>query len=155
MSSDRPVVFLTGATGFVGGALLRLLSGSISRHFVLLTRRPGNLEELNHPGHFSVLQGDITRRHFGLNDQIYSEIAKQITEVIHCAADTWFGISLQAAREVNTVGTQRVLMFAGRCRRLEKFAYVSTVYVVGRSSGHFPESRIRHENGFCNAYQQS
>jgi nucleoside-diphosphate-sugar epimerase len=29
------------------------------------------------------------------------------------------------------------------------------VYVVGRSSGCFPEARIRHQNGFCNAYQQS
>jgi len=155
MSNDRPVVFLTGATGFVGGALLRLLSASISRQFVLLTRKPEKLGKVSHPGHSSVLQGDINRLHFGLSEATYAEIAEQTTEIIHCAADTRFGNSLEAAREVNTTGTEEILKFAGRCPSLEKFAFISTVYVVGRSSGHFSESRIRHENGFCNAYQQS
>jgi nucleoside-diphosphate-sugar epimerase len=62
---------------------------------------------------------------------------------------------LHGAREVNTSGTQRILEFASQCRNLKKFAYISTIYVVGRSSGCFPESRIRHQNGFCNVYQQS
>jgi len=38
---------------------------------------------------------------------------------------------------------------------VEKFAYISTVYVAGRSTGRFFESRLRHQNGFCNTYQQS
>lgn len=153
MSDER--LFLTGATGYVGGALLGLLSRGARRRFVLLTRRPEQLEKVSRPGLFSVLQGDITRPHFGLSDHTYAELAEQITEIIHCAADTRFAIPLQAAREVNTEGTQTILDFAVRCRRLKKFAYLSTVYVVGRSSGCFPESRIRHQNGFCNAYQQS
>jgi len=153
MSDER--LFLTGATGYVGGALLGLLSRGTSRQFVLLTRRPEQLEKVSRPGHFSVLQGDITRPHFGLSNHTYAELAEQITEIIHCAADTRFSISLPAAREVNTEGTQTILDFAVRCRQLKKFAYLSTVYVVGRSTGCFPESRIRHQNGFCNAYQQS
>jgi nucleoside-diphosphate-sugar epimerase len=52
-------------------------------------------------------------------------------------------------------GTQHVLDFASECRQLQKFAYVSTVYVVGRSTGHFREDLVSHQNGFCNAYQQS
>src|SRR5215475_12589224 len=153
MSDER--LFLTGATGYVGGVLLGLLSRHTARQFVLLTRQPEQLENVSRPGLFSVLQGDITRPHFGLNDHTYAELTEQITEIIHCAADTRFGISLQAAREVNTKGTQTILDFAVRCRQLKKFAHLSTVYVVGRSTGCFPESRIRHQNGFCNAYQQS
>ena len=153
MSNER--LFLTGATGYVGGALLRVLSRGTPRQFVLLTRRREQLEKVCPPGHFSLLQGDITRPHFGLGDHTYAELAEQITEIVHCAADTRFGISLEAAREINTEGTQTVLDFAVRCRQLKKFGYVSTVYVVGRSTGCFPESRIRHQNGFCNAYQQS
>ena len=153
MSDER--LFLTGATGYVGGALFGLLSRRTPRQFVLLTRRPEQLEKVSRPGLFRVLQGDITRPRFGFTDHTYAELAEQITEIIHCAADTRFGISLQTAREVNTEGTQTILDFAVRCRQLKKFAYLSTAYVVGRSTGYFPESRIRHQNGFCNAYQQS
>jgi nucleoside-diphosphate-sugar epimerase len=153
MSNAR--LLLTGATGYVGGALLGLLSGGAPRQFVLLTRRPEQLEKVGRLGHFSLLKGDIARPHFGLSDHTYAELAEQVTEIIHCAADTHFGISLQAAREINTEGTQTILDFAVRCRQLKKFAHLSTVYVVGRSAGYFSESRIRHQNGFCNAYQQS
>ncbi len=153
MSCER--LLLTGATGYVGGALLGLLSGSTARQFVLLTRRPEQLERVGRLGQFNLVQGDILRPRFGLSDHTYAELAEQITEIIHCAADTRFGISLQAARQVNTEGTQTILDFAVRCRRLKKFAHLSTVYVVGRSAGCFSESRIRHQNGFCNAYQQS
>lgn len=148
-------LLLTGATGSVGGALLGLLSQGFPRQFVLLTRRPERFEKVSRHGHFSLLQGDITLPHFGLSEHTYAGLAEQITEIIHCAADTRFSTSLQAAREINTTGTQTILDFALRCRQLKKFAYLSTVYVVGRSTGCFPESRIRHQNGFCNAYQQS
>lgn len=148
-------LFLTGATGSVGGALLGLLSQGTPREFVLLTRRPERFQKFSRLRHFSLLQGDITLPHFGLSDHTYAGLTEQTTEIIHCAADTRFSTSLPAAREINTEGTQTILNFARRCRQLKKFAYLSTVYVVGRSTGYFPESRIRHQNGFCNAYQRS
>ena len=55
----------------------------------------------------------------------------------------------------NTVGTHNLLTFARSCRRLEKLAHISTVYVVGRSTGYFDEAPLRHDNGFCNTYQWS
>lgn len=152
---SREVLFFTGATGYVGGTLLRLLSRAVPRQFVLLTRQPAKLAEFSQDPDFLVLRGDITLPYFGLSDRTYAEFAEQVTEIIHCAADTRFSNSLQGARTVNTQGTQRVLDFASRCRQLKKFAYISTLYVVGRSSGCFSESRVRHRNGFCNAYQQS
>jgi nucleoside-diphosphate-sugar epimerase len=151
MHNER--IFITGATGLVGRSLIRLLSRSTHRRFVLLTRGPE--KEFSEASDFVVLRGDITRPRFGFSDHTYAELTEQITGIIHCAADTRFGVSLQNARQVNTAGTQAILHFAGRCRQLRKFAHVSTLYVVGRSNGCFPESRIRHQNGFCNAYQQS
>jgi len=44
---------------------------------------------------------------------------------------------------------------ASKCRHLEKFGYISTVYVVGRMAGCFSEDIVRHESGFYNSYQQS
>jgi thioester reductase-like protein len=148
------VLLLTGASGLVGGGLLTLLSGN-KRGF-LLTREPQKLAAgLNRIDHFTVLKGDLTRPHLGLDDRTHAELKNSITEIIHCAADTRFGISLESARGINTAGTQKVLELASGCLRLQKFAFISTVYVVGRSAGYFSEDRIRHQNGFCNTYQQS
>jgi nucleoside-diphosphate-sugar epimerase len=156
MLKDEPVLLLTGATGLIGGALLELLPGSKPRRFTILTRQPEKLEDRNWNGSPGVvLRGDITRPRFGLDDGTYVELKHSTTEIIHCAADTRFGIPLECARKVNTAGTGEVLALASQCRRLQKFAYISTVYVVGRSTGYFSEEPIRHQNGFCNAYQQS
>jgi len=48
-----------------------------------------------------------------------------------------------------------VLDFAAQCRDLQKFAFISTVYVAGRASGNFGEDLIHHDNGFSSSYQQS
>jgi nucleoside-diphosphate-sugar epimerase len=74
---------------------------------------------------------------------------------VHCAAETRFDLPLEEARAINTYGTRQLLDLARRCERLEKFAHLSTVYVVGRSTGVTPEAPLQHNNGFCNSYQQS
>src|SRR5262249_30743741 len=154
MVEDSSVLLLTGATGLVGSGLLTQFSGK-RRRFILLSREPQTLATLSRANGSTMLKGDVTRPHLGLNDRTYAELKCSITEIIHCAADTRFGISLNSARETNTAGTREVLDLAFQCARLQKLAYISTVYVVGRSAGYFPEDRIIHQNGFCNSYQQS
>jgi long-chain acyl-CoA synthetase len=106
-------------------------------------------------GPVRVLRGDITLPQLGFDDETYAQLTRSTSEIIHCAADTRFGIAPDCASRVNVAGTQQVISFAAQCSQLQKFAYVSTVYVVGRSSGYFREELIQHENGFSNAYQQS
>jgi thioester reductase-like protein len=108
MLNKQPIVFVTGATGLVGGALVKLLTRSSPRRFVLLSRRTDKLKEFSQVAGFSVLRGDITCPYFGLDNQTYTALAEQITEIIHCAADTRFGVALQYAREVNTAGPKRL-----------------------------------------------
>jgi nucleoside-diphosphate-sugar epimerase len=155
MFEDGSFLLLTGATGLVGSALVKLLSGSKPRRFALITRQPEKLKSFSRIGGCSVLGGDITRPQIGLDDESYAELKHGITEIIHCAADTRFAASLECARKTNVAGTQQVLDLASECRQLQKFAYISTVYVIGRSTGHFGEDLVSHQNGFCNAYQQS
>src|SRR5215469_15906293 len=119
MFNEQPVVFVTGATGLVGGALVKLLTRSSPRRFALLSRQPEKLEEFSQVAGFSALGGDITRPYFGLDNQTYVELAKQTTEIIHCAADIRFGTPFERAHEVNTVGTQTALNFASQCTRLQ------------------------------------
>jgi len=155
MFEEEPLLFLTGGTGLVGSEWLKLLLATNPRqHVAVLARQPERLKDLTGSG-VRVLRGDVTHPHLGVDSHVYAELNSSITEIIHCAADTRFGVSLEHARAVNTEGTREMLNLASACRRLQKFAYISTVYVVGRSTGYFHEKSIRHQNAFCNAYQQS
>lgn len=156
MLAEPPVLLLTGVTGLVGGELLKLLRvAKPSRRIAALTRHSGKIADLNSTGGVMALQGDLTYPSLGLDDRTYTQLTGSITEIIHCAADTRFGLSLESARSVNTKGTETLLNLASRCHNLQKFAHISTLYVVGRSTGYFPEGSIRHHSGFFNTYQQS
>ncbi|HEV2721842.1 MAG TPA: SDR family oxidoreductase, partial [Thermoanaerobaculia bacterium] len=93
-------------------------------------------------------QYDIRRPLLGLD-------LRDVTEIIHCAADTRFGLPLDEARATNVVGTENVLDVARRCPRLEKFAHISTVYVAGQTAGRIAETFAVHGNVYTNTYQQS
>jgi nucleoside-diphosphate-sugar epimerase len=156
MLAEPPVLLLTGATGLVGGELLKLLRvAKPGRRIAALTRQSGKFVDLNLTAGVVALQGDVTYPSLGLHDRTYAQLTGSITEIIHCAADTRFGLSLESARAVNTKATENLLNLASKCHNLQKFAHISTVYVVGRSTGCFPEGSICHQSGFFNTYQQS
>jgi len=121
----------------------------------VLTRQPEKVRKLSLIPGVAVVSGDISHPRLALNPRSYADLTASLTEVVHCAADTRFGRPLEQARAANVEGCRNVLTLARRCPQLEKFAHLSTVYVVGRTSGHFAEAPVRHSNGFCNTYQQS
>src|SRR5262249_13697944 len=148
-------LLLTGVTGLVGGELLKLLRvANPSRRIAALTRHSGTIADLNLTGGVMALQGDLTYPSLGLDDRTYTQLTGNITEIIHCAADTRFGLSLESARSVNTMGTENLLNLASRCHNLQKFAHVSTLYVVGRSTGYSPKVFFPHEKVFLNPYKK-
>jgi nucleoside-diphosphate-sugar epimerase len=155
MLAESPALLLTGATGLVGGELVKLLRVAKSGRCIAALTRPRKIADLNLTAGVVTLQGDLTYPSLGLDDHTYAQLTDSITEIIHCAADTRFGLSLESARAVNTKGTANLLTLASKCRNLQKFAHISTLYVVGRLTGCFPEGSIRHHNGFFNTYQQS
>jgi thioester reductase-like protein len=151
------VLFLTGATGFVGGRLLRqLLATRPDRRVIALVRRPEQAAALPDAPGVSAVAGDLSRADLGLDAGSRDMLERSVTEIIHCAALTRFGAPLETARAVNTEGTRHVVELARRCRKLGKLAHVSTVYVAGRTPGDIAEAPARPPaGGFCNAYQQS
>jgi nucleoside-diphosphate-sugar epimerase len=131
-------LFLTGATGLVGSEVLdRALDRS--QRVTCLVRGQGPL------GAAGVLHGDLSSFELDWRD---------VTAILHCAAETRFGLSLDEIRHTNVAGTRRVLEFARRCPRLEKFGHVSTVFTCGRLEGSLAETRWR-PDAFSNTYQQS
>src|SRR5262249_18588030 len=156
MLAEPPALLLTGVTGFGGGQLLKLLRvANPSRRIAVLTRHSGTIADLNLTDGVMALQGDLTYPSLGLDDRTYTQLTGNIAEIIHCAADTRFGLSLESARSVNTKGTENLLNLASRCHNLQSFAYVSSFSGVGRSTVFFAEGFIPNEKVFFNTYQQS
>lgn len=148
-------LLLTGATGLVGRHLVAALSAAKpERRLVLLVRNRERLPVAGTAG-ATILDGDIRLPHLGLEAAMIATLRQSLTEIIHCAADVRFGLPLDEARAVNTCGTENMLALAASCTRLEKFAHVSTVYVIGRSAGHAREVQAPAQPRFNNTYQQS
>ena len=147
--TTAPCTLLTGATGLIGGDWLRaMVSRGGERTFLVLTRSP---ELFLGWQLVQALGCDLTDGAI----PIAEEYLARVTEIVHCAADIRFGISLELARAANVEGTRRMLDVARRCPRLRKFAHVSSVYAAGKLEGDFAERRFPPHAAFFNSYQQS
>src|SRR5262249_40642333 len=156
LMATEATLLLTGGTGLVGGELLRrFLTTRPGLRFVILTRHPERFVKQCRNARANVLRADLVEPDLGLDPLTIRRLQADVTEILHCAADTRFSIPLDEARAVNTRGTLRLLQLARKCARLGKFAYVSTVYVAGRTTGWLRETPCDADHGFVNAYQQS
>ncbi len=161
------VLLLTGATGFLGQELLaRLLADGTDRELLALVRAPDDaaaqarvdaiLAGLGAPaGAVEAVRGELTQPHLGLDVATQDALAARVTKVVHCAASVSFTLPIERAREINVVGTRRMLALARRCARLERFAYVSTAYVAGHARGAFAGTDLDDGQAFRNSYEQS
>jgi nucleoside-diphosphate-sugar epimerase len=151
-----PQLLLTGASGMVGRELLRTLLGAQpKRRVAVLLRNPGSFRDHEISSNVEVLQGDLRLPQLGLDDAQIGKLQSSLVEVIHCAAETRFSLPLDEIRATNVAGTRNLLGLVGCCRRLAKFAYVSTLYVAGRREGRISEEAIAPAPAFTNSYQQS
>ncbi len=154
MSTDSPALLLTGASGLVGSELReRLVAARPDRRLFLLTRRPEAIAPV--AAGMTILEGDLRAPGLGLSTGDAAVLGNSLTEIIHSAADTRFDLPIEEARATNVGGTENLLRFALGCRKLAKFAHISTVYVAGRASGRIPEAPFRPSNGFSSSYQQT
>ncbi len=113
-------VLVTGATGFVGGALARQLLGQ-GADVTVLARSPQKAAPLAKQG-AQVVIGDLT-------DAATVHAASEGSEVVfHVAA--LMGGALEAQRAVNVEGTRHV-MYAADEVRVRRVVHVSTVAVYG------------------------
>jgi len=172
----RPAIhiLLTGATGAVGCEIARWLRLHAPRvHLTALVRASSERELRNRwravlrsagweqpaarelRARWTPLRGDVTRAQLGATRAELAPLLRQVTHIVHAAADIRFLAPLEESRRVNTLGTQRLLEFASRCSRLESLAHVSTVFVAGRRTGRILEDELEHEAGFVSPYEQS
>lgn len=159
-------IFLTGATGAVGGDLLRKLATRKGLRINVLVRRTNRnacerlkpiLGDLDVTARLNVLEGDIcVGPALGLDEGTLVRLKRETTHIIHAAGSTSFTLPLPAARAANVWGSRNMLGFARGCTSLECGAFLSTVYVSGKRRGVFGESEYGDAgHGFVNSYEQS
>ena len=169
-------IFITGATGNIGAALVaRLLKQDSTARLILLvrgrtpaiaTQRVMKAVRFLNPqvdlsdaaGRITVLNGDITQERLGLTEPLWDGVASEITEIVHCAATTRFVLPLACARAINCEGTANVLKLVGEARgngQLDQMVHISTAFVCGDRGGRIYESDTSRPGRFSNAYEQT
>ena len=162
--TERPIL-LTGATGFVGMAVLaRLLAAGHEVHCLVRaaddaeadSRLRAVLARVQAPASGRAV---ADRRATSPRPAWASAIAtmsspRGVGTVIHSAASVAFDLPIEEARAINVEGTQRVLDFAGAVPGLQRVTYVSTAYVAGDRRGTAYEDD-RETGAFRNTYERS
>lgn len=168
----KRTVFLTGATGTIGSALVPKLLADDDTDVILLMRADDDvglrkrLADLltywqwrsgdAHATRLHAVQGDISEPGLGLNSRDLAHIAGTSTHIIHCAASVKLNMSLDQARATAVTPTRAVLALARQCAQsgqLQKVDLVSTVGVWGRTPGLMPERPLPEVTEFHNTYE--
>lgn len=172
-------IVVTGATGFVGGELLkRLLRRTDDRPIVCLVRASSD-EHACDRGHSTLttllgrnamphevdriewIRSDLEEVHLGWSSQTWRRIAQQTNEIFHCAASVSFDLPLDEAHHINVTGTIHVHELALTAQRLnhkfKRFHHVSTAYVSGRTTGKVDANFLPADraSNFRNTYERT
>ncbi|XP_030764320.1 putative fatty acyl-CoA reductase CG5065 [Sitophilus oryzae] len=143
-------IFVTGATGFLGKALLEKLLRScdkIDAIFLLMRPKKGvaveqRLKDLLKNSVFNkireknsdvfekvkVIPGDVGLSNLGLSDQDLAFLIDKVNVVFHSAATVKFNEKLKNAVILNTLGTKRLLEICIKMKNLKSFIHVSTAF---------------------------
>ena len=123
MSKGTKTLFLTGATGVVGRALIDELADD---HAMICLRHRRPIEDAR----VREAVGDVTQPDLGLSEADLAEAVERTDIVLHCGAATGWRTSRETFFSTNVEGTRRALEFAERAGAL--FYYVSTAFVEHR-----------------------
>ncbi|MBJ7471538.1 MAG: NAD-dependent epimerase/dehydratase family protein [Solirubrobacteraceae bacterium] len=144
-------VFLTGGTGFIGGAVARQLR-DLGHDVVALVRSPQKADDLRRIG-ATLIEGDLS------DPAAITAAAKGCDVAIHGAAIYRVGVTSSEAkqlREANVDGTRHALagiLDAG----VQRVVYVSTVGVFGNTKGQVVDETYerREADGFLSVYDET
>ena len=158
-------IFFTGFPGFLGSELVpRVLARAagdtvsclVQPKFAALAAERVREIEAGAPelaGRIELVEGDITVPGLALAEP--TRLAAETREIFHLAAIYDLSVPRALGMKVNVEGTRNLLDFAGQCRDLRRFQYVSTCYVSGRYSGIFREDDLAKGQTFNNFYEET
>ncbi|OJJ75221.1 hypothetical protein ASPBRDRAFT_73406 [Aspergillus brasiliensis CBS 101740] len=137
------VVFLTGATGHLGGCMLYKLAVQLPTKIYVLCRRsleqamnkwetsmPDQIEEIFDTGKVHCLIGDTTEPHMGLKKADRDRLQQEVTVVIHGAASISMMEELQKAVREHCSAMTNMIHLASQMTHLRAFVFISS-FLVG------------------------
>lgn len=140
-------LFVTGATGFVGGAVTRSLvkAGHEVRALVRSPQKAGSLREMG----VELATGDVTER------ESLRESMRGVDGVFHVAG--WYKVGVRdksEAEKVNVLGTRNVL---GVMRELQipRGVYTSTLAIFSDTGGRMVDERYRYDGPHLSTYDRT
>jgi len=164
-------IFLTGATGFLGTALVRdlLVNGHTvtvlarAKHGVApLDRIKKRLHDYDISFKFDkairqtlhVAEQGHGAKYFGLDKEDYFKYADLADMIIHNAACTDLETDWSIYEKVNIGGTKEAIEFAAHTKT-KSLVYTSSAYVAGTRTGRVYEDELVVEGAFRNKYEKS
>lgn len=133
MTLQGKTVLVTGATGFLGGALCHRLAAD-GAHVKALARRPERDRYIREIANLDIVMGDIT------DERRMHEIIAGCDVVFHAAAA--LGGPLDHQRHVNVEGTRSV-MTAAASSGVQRVVHISTISVYGyKNAGDVTEDTL-------------
>jgi nucleoside-diphosphate-sugar epimerase len=140
-------VLLTGATGLIGGEILRRLDGQCAKIWALVRERDGvgpaerlaarylRSGDAAGPGPtVEAVAGDVGTPDWGLAPADLERILPAVDVIIHNAADTSFAAHRDTGK-TNIDSVERLIELARRCQRAPLIVYMGTATNVGRVTG--------------------
>ena len=157
---------LTGATGFLGAFLMvsflergyDVIVLGRSKADIRLSDRLSNLVRwfnIPDPGErLCAIEADFSKRHLGLDNEVYGRLCAAAGKIIHCASDTSFTESNRVRVMATNVNSLPALLEFAADGQTEHLYYISTAFASGMCKGLCMETPITSER-FSNVYEES
>ena len=156
------MILLTGATGFIGGAIARRLRAA-GRPLAVLARgrdgagAPARVAAAlgDAAAGVEVVEGELGAEGAAVAPSALRRLRERVETVIHCAGDTSFQPELVAPYVAAHVEGPETLLRALAGGRLSRWAHVSTAYVCGARAGTVHEHEGHVGQAFHNTYERA
>ena len=166
VDKNKPIIALTGATGFLGSHLMATLL-SKGYNIIVFGRSAKNesLEErisrlLQWFGIDSCLDQvtcvdtDLSQDNLGIPTGEYSRLCSVVDSVIHCASDTSFSESKREKVMAANINNLKGILEFSKNAHVNFFHYISTAYVAGTGVTYCKET-LSSVKTFTNVYEES